>query len=450
MFWTWVVNGFRLASSVLILPVLLRVLTDVDFSVYTQFAALAAIGYTLDGMFATTVARHVGYATRGASDVQSIGLDNQLTVSEQPNNVLLGQLFSATKHLYRIISLVVLVLLGIGGTLVIQRMAPQTSNPDVTWLAWAITIISSCLELYTSYWLVFLRGMNHVLLSARLTAAFYGFKLLLSVALLLVGLGLMAVPISTLVSGLLQRLLARHFMKDALPAEWRMDRSRDRELIGKIWPTSWRMGLVGLSYNVLLIGTGAMITETLGAARLYIYLFSHQVMHNICGSMAAVWTYVKWPLIMQMRVAKDFAGMRELLWPRIWLQNVTFLALAGAAILFGPPLLEIIAPDKELLSRFWLTLLALHALLEINYVFWTTLLTSENRIPSLWTAVATNLMALAVAFVLVKATNLGLGAFVLAPLATGVAFNYWYWPQAGARLLGTNWIRYMFKRREDA
>ena len=445
VFWTWVVNVFRLASTVLLLPILLRKLTEADLSMYWQFVFLSGFSYTLDTMFATTVARQVSYATRGAADIQALGLSEEPPVSSQPNYVLLGQLFSATKLLYRIISGVVLILLGIGGTLLISRLAAQTSDPTTTWVAWGVMIAGSCLELYAGYWLVFLRGMNQVVLSTRMAACVYGLKLLLSAILLLAGLGLLAVPLASLVTGILPRLLARRVIRRLLAEQFRKDRSRDRELVSKIWPTSWRMGMVGLSYNVLLVGFGAIITETLGAKE-YRYQFSYNVLHTVAGGMAGAWTFVKWPAVMQLRVANDLAGLRKLLWPRIWLQTLTFCGLAGAAVVAGQPILDFIAPSKELLPPFWFALLAVQALMEINYVFWTTLLTSENRIPSMWAAVATNLAALGLGFALVKATNLGLGSFVVAPLIANLAFNYWYWPRAGAKLLGESWFGYMFRK----
>jgi hypothetical protein len=312
-------------------------------------------------------------------------------------------------------------------------------------MAWGVMIAGSCIELYTGYWLVFLRGMNQVVLSTRLAACVYGVKLLLSAVLLLAGLGLLAVPVASIMTGILPRLLARRVTRRLLADHFRKDHSRDRELVSKIWPTSWRMGMVGLSYNVLLAGFGAIITDTLGAKE-YRYQFSYNVLHTVAGGMAGAWTFVKWPSVMQLRLANDLAGLRKLLWPRIWLQTLTFCALAGAAVVAGQPILDFIAPSKQLLPSFWFALLAVQALMEINYVFWTTLLTSENRIPSMWAAVATNMAALALGYGLVKTTNLGLGSFVLAPLVANLAFNYWYWPHAGAKLLGASWLRYMIKK----
>ena len=138
------------------------------------------------------------------------------------------------------------------------------------------------------------------------------------------------------------------------------------------------MGVVALSMNVMLVAFGAIITETLGLAVAYRYQLSQHIMINICIGMAAVWTAVKWPLVMQLRVASDLSGLRSILWPRIWLQNASFLALGALAISIGPPLLHIIAPSKEIMPRFWLALLAVHAAFDMQYTFWTTLLTSEK------------------------------------------------------------------------
>jgi hypothetical protein len=446
VFWTWIVNALRLGSSLLILPILLRKLSETDLSMYWQFVFLAGFGYTVDSMFATTVTRHVSYATRGASDIQPLGLSDDINVSGVPNQALLGQLLCATKRLYGMLSLVILLLLGVGGTLVIYRLAAQTSNPTLTWIAWATLIVGSCLELYFGYWLVFLRGMNQLVVSSRASVAVYGLKLFLSVMLLLAGLGLLAVPLASLLTGTLPRLLARRFIRTILPDELCKDHTRDRELVSKIWPTSWRMGMVGFSYNILLVGFGAIITETLDDRLAYRYQFSHFVMHSACAGMAAVWTFVKWPIAMQLRLSNDLVSLRQVLWPRIWLQTLTFIVLATLAVLVGQPVLDFIAPGKQLLPRVWLALLAVQALLEVNYVFWTTLLTSENRIPSLWAAVATNVAALILGYVLVKSTDLGLGSFVLAPLLANVAFNYWFWPRSGAKLLGMSWFGYMFRK----
>jgi hypothetical protein len=53
------------------------------------------------------------------------------------------------------------------------------------------------------------------------------------------------------------------------------------------------------------------------------------------------------------------------------------------------------------------------------------------------------------AIALIQMTALGLPSLVLAPLVTGVLFNYWYWPLAGARSIGTTLNAFLFRRQRE-
>ena len=443
VFWNWIFNGLRLASGVLLIPLLYRLFSEPDLDMYALFSVLTGLLITFDMMFGTTITRNVGYAMRGIMEIQAQGIAALTEKDREPNYTLLGQLLSATQKIYRYLALGILVLLGVGGTLMISPHFDQTSSPGITRLAWGITIISACLELYTGYWFVFLRGLNQVVLSARLSACIYGGRLVIAVALLLSGAGLLAVPIATLLTGVTQRMLARRITLQLMPKEFRLDGRRDRELIRAIWPNTWRMGLILLSINIMMIGFGKLITWKWGLGAFYPYHFSYQILYTVCMSMAGVWTLVKWPLICQLRALKDNAGVQKIIWPRIWLQILTYLGLSIGFIVAGPPILKWIAPDKELLPRIWLSLLGLYTFLEMQYVFWTTLISTENRIPSLWAAVFTNLATVVVSALLMQFTPLKIGAFIVGPLACGVAFNFWFWPRFGARTLNTTWLVFM-------
>ena len=446
MFWTWIFNALRIASGVLLIPLLYGVLSEPDLDMYSLFFVLTGFLLSFDQMFAVTIVRNIGYAMRGISEIQAQGIAPVEEKDSGPNVILLGQLLSTTKRIYRYLSAGILVLLGVLGTLVVVPHFPETSSPQVTQIAWLITIVSACLELYTGYWLVFLRGLNQMVLSARLSTFIYGIKLVLCVALLLIGAGLLAVPIATLITGVLQRMVARSYTLRMLPPEVRIDSSRDSELIRAIWSTTWRIGLILLSVNVMLTAFGKLIKWKWGPGAFYPYHFSYQILFWVCVNMASVWTYVKWPMICQLRAINDHRGMQNILWSRLWLQLLTYLALSIGFIAFGPPLLKWISPEKDILPRFWLVLFAVFALLEMHYSFWTTLLGTENRIPSLWAQVITNLVSVGVAALLMQFTDLGIGSFIVGPLLCGLLVNFWFWPGVGARSLQTRWFPFMTRR----
>jgi hypothetical protein len=206
------------------------------------------------------------------------------------------------------------------------------------------------------------------------------------------------------------------------------------------------MGLILLSINLMMVTFGKVITWKWGLGSFYPYHFSYQILYGVCMSMAAVWTYVKWPMICQLRAVDDLRGVQKILWPRIWLQLLTYLVLAAGFIAVGPLILKWIAPEKELLPRTWLVPLAIYAFLEMHYILWTTLISTENRIPSLWAAVITNVVSVIASVLLMQFTGLGIGSFIVGPLVCGLAVNYWLWPKVGAQSLQTRWFSFMTKR----
>jgi hypothetical protein len=447
VFWTWIYNGVRLASGVLLLlPLLNRYLSKEDFGMYWHFIYMVALVPLLDATFSVTIARNVGYALSGVKDLQAVGIA-ELHEDREPNLRLLSDLLKATTRLYLYLCTFLMLLLGVGGTLLLADKFKETSSLKIAVAAWIVTLVSSPLELYTGSWLVFLRGLNRVVLTARLITLVQLSKLFFASIFLINGQGLLSVPLATLITAVGQRFVARYYCRTSLPE--RLPPPREgvvHSLLLKLWPMSWRLGLQLLSGWVAINGLLAVASQINGlAAGAGSFGFSHNIIYVICLGMAGSWTFVKWPLVCQLRAAQDFQGVRKVLRPRVWLQNVTFIGLAALTIMLGPALLARWFPDKHLLPREWLLVFAVYTLLDMNVSFWTTLLSIENRIPSLWSVTFTQLSIMAVAAILVHWFQLGLAALVLAPLICGAIFNFWYWPMAGARSIGCTWLEFMFK-----
>jgi Na+-driven multidrug efflux pump len=212
-----------------------------------------------------------------------------------------------------------------------------------------------------------------------------------------------------------------------------------------LWPNSWRLGLLSLGGYFTVNANTAICLSVLGLAANARYGLSCQLLGVISG-MASVWTYVKWPVIGQQRARHDYAAIQRTLWPRMWLQYLTFLAMAAGLLLFGQPLLRLFGSGKQMLPLPWLALLTLNSFLEGTVSTWGTLITTENRIPYLWPGLVSSLLAFALSLTLIHTTSLGLGAFVLAPLLAHSLFNYWYWPLYAARGIQTTWLRFTFSR----
>ena len=150
--------------------------------------------------------------------------------------------------------------------------------------------------------------------------------------------------------------------------------------------------------------------SVLGFAATAQYGLSLQLLGIITG-MAAVWTQVKWQLIGQQRAQHDYDAIQRTYWPRMWLQYLTFFAMAAGMLALGHPLLHWLKSGKQLLPWPWLGILTLNAFLDMQLTAWGTLIATDNRVPYLWASVVANVGCFALSLILIHATSLWSGCF---------------------------------------
>src|SRR6516225_5411420 len=97
--WSWLFNFFRLASGLILLPLVLRKFTTADLGMYYVLLSLSALVPLVDFGFGPTIGRFVGYAMAGADSFQTLGLAKPGN-SAAPNYRLLWQLLFSSRALY--------------------------------------------------------------------------------------------------------------------------------------------------------------------------------------------------------------------------------------------------------------------------------------------------------------------------------------------------------------
>jgi hypothetical protein len=444
--WSWAFNFFRLASGVLLLPLLLHSLSTPDLGIYYVFLGLTALVPILDNAFSFNIGRFVGYAMGGASELLPLGMHSTKT-GGTPNHRLVWELLLASRALYLRLAFGTSLLLSLVMWGVVRIRVQETGDPHWTWIAAFLTVLAAGIEVYSNWWNALLRGMNEVSHSARISTITYGTKLILSCALLLAGLGLVAIPIAAICSAGLLRQLSKSRCLSILPADSRPKEARySIDLMAKLWPNSWRVGLQLLSGYLAMNGMAILCLEHLGLQANARFGLSWQIM-TIAQGMSAVWTQVSWPRVNQLRTNGMISDICLLLRPRLWKQMVTYAILAAGLIILGQPILTLLDSGKQLLPSTLLVLLLLNGFLELHFSFWTVLLTTENHVPSLKATVVTNLFALTLGAWLLVVRSSGMEALVIAPLIAGCAFNYWYWPKRGASSLKTSWLSFLVTAR---
>jgi O-antigen/teichoic acid export membrane protein len=441
--WSWIFNGVRLVSGIILLPLVLRELSPADLGMYYVLLSLIALAPIIDFGFGPTIGRFIGYAMGGAKTLQAQGVFKSAENVASPNYVLLWQLLLTTRVLYRYIAIGVFIIMGIWGTYVVELRIDETSSELITRLAWGTTLAATVFDIYWNWWSTCLFGMNEVRSAARIGLLAMLVRLAVAGALLLSGAGLLSVPIGILVSNVIWRGLARLKCLALLKDQPRPEKIDIKENLRILWPNSWRLGIQFMSGYLTINANTAICLAAFGLAANARYGLSVQLM-NIAAEMAAVWTSTKWPQIAQFQSRHEPLSIQRVLWPRFWLQNITFLILAGGIVFCGPTLLQWWGSGKEMLPATWLIVLMSYAFLNMQFVMWSTLIATGNRLSYLWPTVATNVLSLALSLALVHFTTLGLGALVLGPLLAGIIFNYWYWPPFAAKGIGTTLFHFIF------
>src|ERR1035437_1421006 len=92
--WSWVFNGFRLATGLLLLPLVLRKLSTEELGMYYVFLTQVALAPVIDFGFSPTILRFVSYAMGGAETIQAHGVSKG--TGSGPNFGVLWQLFFTT------------------------------------------------------------------------------------------------------------------------------------------------------------------------------------------------------------------------------------------------------------------------------------------------------------------------------------------------------------------
>ena len=199
MVWSWVLNGLRAGSGVIVLPLVFRQLSKSELGMNGVLLSMAGLALIVDFGFGPTFDRFISYAMSGAKTLEAHGVPARSEVHE-PNYELLWELLVATQKLYRYLTVILFFALGIGGTLMVEKIirADHALHPEFSLLmprlAWAVTFLSTLLDIYSNWWGVYLRGLNEVRAATKVAALAALAKFVISVVLLLSGAGLLSLP----------------------------------------------------------------------------------------------------------------------------------------------------------------------------------------------------------------------------------------------------------------
>ncbi len=412
----------RIGANLILLPIVLSKLSTAELRLWWVFLALGGVATLADFGFGQAISRVYSYLWAGAEDFDTIGL-RPPPANHEPNVPRLLEFNATVRFLYWRLSLVVVVLLAVGGTFFLLDPIRSWPHPERIWLVWAIYVVCIAYTLGTSYWALACQGINRVrdLQAANLWS---GLAYVVSVAvLLLAGFGLASMVVGTALRGFVTRQVCRKSYLQALPEAASERAKPEMMMLKKLWPNAWKFGVLSLGVYLINNGTILICSNYLGDATTASYGLTVQVSLFIVG-VSSLWLTVKLPQLTMLRMQGKLEQMGVIFARRLALSMATYAGLALLLMLLGDQLLEWKGAHTRLIPKVYLLVYLVYLGQQLIYGQFGNLTFTENVIPffkiSLFTGLG--LMVLSV----MMTPRYGLWGLILSPLIAAQVCASWY------------------------
>lgn len=427
--WAFLAQFMQFGSSIFLLPVVLRRLPVDDLGIWYIYTMIWSFVLLLDSTFSQTILRNIAYVFAGARVLLRSGIVAESKAAGIDYD-LLYHVEHTCRLIYATVALIALVGMASAGTYYVFTVGRGIDQRTLI-ISWAIFVVSVVFRLYYAYLDPFLRGSGKVAQSNQ--SIFYSrlANLVLSIALVLGGMGLVGVAAANLASSVVGRVLSRRYYYTAeLKKHFRglrSDRERVRGLFLIMWYNSWRTGVVAVGTFFLTKSSTFLASVYLGLQMTARVGLSVQVADLLLVLSSVVGNTFQTEFTALSKLGKRKELLRK--FSVSWLVSiVTFVAGSVGVLIAGTPILSMIRSNTTLLNAPALALLLLTNLLGLNHMLFANLIVAKNEMPFVKPGLLSGIATLLLTIGLLRFTRLGEIALVLSQLVVQLTYNNWRWP----------------------
>lgn len=437
---TWASFASRYAGALVILPLVLAKLTTAEIAVWLLFRTIVVFQGVGDMGFTPTFARVIAFAMGGTRDLRAVdGTDTPKGGTGTPEWSTVGAICRTMRTVYFWIALGAVFLLATGVTWAFLKPMSELRDPTSGWLAWAVVVISSGVVLRGNTYSAYLQGINEIPLLRRWEALTNLGGVASSLAVLLLGGGLLPLILAEQIWRILGVVRNYFLCRRVRSGRYFSFEGRkvDQKVFGAVWPSAWRSGL-GIFMSLGLIeSTGFLYAQVSAPEALATYLLALRLM-RILSQFAQAPFYSKLPLLARLlaegRRERQVDVARRSMQLSYWSFTVPFV-LGG---LFGEPLLSLIRSNAAFPGPVLWGLLGLAFFIERYGAMHLQLYSTTNRI--IWHVA--NGVSGAVFYIasLALLPVVGVYAFPLGLLLGYAGFYAWYSALHSYRAFGLRFL----------
>ena len=257
---TWASALVRALNVFLVLPLVLKHLSEAEIALWSVFSTLIFLQTVLDFGFQSTFTRLTAYAFGGADPIDPARSPGTVAPEGSPNWPLVRRIAATTRWIYGRLSWALFGLLAVPGSWALWRrvqelasgsgptadaLHPSPTTPAQAWLAWSIIVGVTTVQFRGNWMVGYLAGTGH-LARVRRWEALFGLASLATTPWVLWWshslLAMVAVNQTWILLGVLRNRWLSRRLNGGLLAETPTP-LRDAELLRTAWPQAWRSGI---------------------------------------------------------------------------------------------------------------------------------------------------------------------------------------------------------------
>lgn len=429
--WNYIATFLKIASSVLLLPLILNYLSPNEVGIWTIFSSISALVFLLDFGFHSTFVRNVSYVFSGVQILEKEGLTIGVNSSiNKINYSLLKDIISAMKWFYTRISILLLLVLLIVGTPYIKYLIKGYKGDIIELqVAWILFCFVTTYNLYTLYFDSLLEGKGLIKLSKQISIIGNVIYILIASLLVFLDYGLIAVIVSQLFSLIIVRMLSfKFFFTKKLKMELdKIQQTNHKNVLNTISPNALKYGVTSLGGFMIQrssIFIGSIFLPLISIASFGITRQLIEILVVVANVTLA--TYI--PKLAKLRVESDINKLKSIFIKGILVSNFIFICGSLFLIFFGQIVLKFINSGTNLVPIHIMIAMLISSFIGLNSGISGSVLATKNKIPFMLPSIYSGIATIFFLLFIFKFSNLGLFGMAIAPGLIDLCYQGWKWP----------------------
>jgi hypothetical protein len=421
--WGMISLGIRLSMAAVLLPLSTRLLSSSELGYWYLFA----------NFFSAIVVFDFGVTAASSRGLALLMADYHIAEDKSLLRGRIAAFYGSCRSVYFWITIITFVSLSLAGGWWIWHRT--VSYPEATEIrnAWLLACPAFALAIMGNFGRSILSGTNRINTFQFLSACAFALQFAVGTVGLLNGWKLSALVAANLAMfGVLALGLAIAFLNPGSLSEvgpWKPGDSRETRMLLKVAAGTF---CNNLSSYIVLSSTVLVASHFLPIEEIARYGLSLQII-LIAAQASNVWAEVKGPVFVHL-YRSDPKRLPALFVQRVRLAVVTFAACVFGAALVGPELLTRIGSHTQLLGLTLFLAIATMVFLLMHAALFDTFCMSLGHNPFIKPYLISAIAGVVLAILLAPVA--GIWALVAAPLAVQLAWNAWWVPLQGIKLLG--------------